>query len=303
MNYYKRHIGDYAAATRHLTMLEHGAYTLLLDTYYTTEAPLPADLKAAARKAGARSKDEVAAVETVLPEFFTLTDRGWIQQRCDAEIEAYHAKAETNRVVGKKGGRPRKVTRTDTETLDSGNPEKTQTVPGNNPDETLTTNHKPLEEDKSSSPRQARDDGHVPVLPGEWVEIFADEQGVDVDHRSVHDRKKFMPLAAGWITAGVTVGQMRQACAKARAEATEPIAYLPAYADRVLATLTAPARLPAVANGESFRERDQRLAVERWEQATGQVHPDRQAAAGQPAGCVIDITPTVIESTFPAIAS
>lgn len=160
-----------------------------------------------------------------------------------------------------------------------------------------------IEEDKSSSPRQARDDGHVPVLPGEWVEIFADEHGVDVDHRSVHDRRKFMPLAAGWVTAGVTVGQMRQACAKARAEATEPIAYLPAYADRVLATLTAPSRPAAVAPVESFRERDQRLAIERWEQATGQIHPDRQAAAGQPAGCVIDITPTVIDPVFPALAS
>ena len=144
MNYYKRHIGDYAAATRHLSMLEHGAYALLLDTYYTSESPLPADLKAAARKAGARSKDEVTAVETVLTEFFILTDHGWIQPRCDAEIEAYHAKAETNRAVGKRGGRPRKTTRTDTQAPDSGNPEKTQTVSENNPDETLTTNHKPI---------------------------------------------------------------------------------------------------------------------------------------------------------------
>ena len=53
MNYYKRHIGDYAAATRHLSMLEHGAYTMLLDVYYTSEQPLPADPKKAARKAGA----------------------------------------------------------------------------------------------------------------------------------------------------------------------------------------------------------------------------------------------------------
>lgn len=166
MNYYKRHIGDYAAATRHLTMLEHGAYTLLLDTYYTTESPLPADLKAAARKAGARSKEEVAAVETVLPEFFTLTDRGWIQQRCDAEIEAYHAKAETNRVVGKKGGRPRKTTQTDTGTLDSGNPEKTQTVSGNNPDETLTTNHKPITNNQTPlTPQGGAPDGAGGVEP------------------------------------------------------------------------------------------------------------------------------------------
>ena len=37
MNYYKFNVGDYSAATRHLSMLEHGAYRLLLDVYYTTE--------------------------------------------------------------------------------------------------------------------------------------------------------------------------------------------------------------------------------------------------------------------------
>lgn len=179
MNYYKRHIGDYAAATRHLTMLEHGAYTLLLDTYYTTEAPLPADLKAAARKAGARSKEEVAAVETVLPEFFTLTDRGWIQQRCDAEIEAYHAKAETNRVVGKKGGRPRKTTQTDTGSLDSGNPEKTQTVSENNPDETLTTNHKPITNNQYPPNPPAGSSGVAPDGAGGVEPVFPDL--VDLD--------------------------------------------------------------------------------------------------------------------------
>lgn len=91
MNYYKRHIGDYAAATRHLSMLEHGAYTMLLDVYYTSEQPLPVDVKKAARKAGARSKDEIAAVELVLQEFFTLQADGWHSARCDAEISEYAA--------------------------------------------------------------------------------------------------------------------------------------------------------------------------------------------------------------------
>lgn len=89
MNYYKFNIGDYAAATRHLSMLEHGAYRLLLDLYYTTEQPIPSDIKAAARKAGARGKDDAKAVETVLTEFFTLTEAGWVHGRCDAEIATY----------------------------------------------------------------------------------------------------------------------------------------------------------------------------------------------------------------------
>ena len=105
MNYYKRHIGDYAAATRHLSILEHGVYTLLLDMYYTSEGALPTSPKEVCRKLGARSKDEVAAVESVLRDFFTPSDDGWRQSRCDAEIDAYERNAETNRINGRKGGR------------------------------------------------------------------------------------------------------------------------------------------------------------------------------------------------------
>jgi uncharacterized protein YdaU (DUF1376 family) len=141
VNYYKFNIGDYAAATRHLTMLEHGAYRLLLDFYYTTECALPADLKAVARKAGARSKDEVQAVETVVQEFFELSEAGWVHNRCASEIEVFQAKAETNRVVGRRGGRPKK----ETQTVSDANPEITQTVSGNNPNqEPLTTNQEPV---------------------------------------------------------------------------------------------------------------------------------------------------------------
>ena len=41
MNFYKRFIGDYQRDTAHLAMLEHGAYTALLDAYHATEKPLP----------------------------------------------------------------------------------------------------------------------------------------------------------------------------------------------------------------------------------------------------------------------
>ena len=85
-------------------------------------------------------------------------------------------------------------------------------------------------------------DDERPNSPAEWIEVFADQHGVDVDHRSFHDRKKFWPLAQAWTNAGITVGQMREACAKAHAESTEAIAWLPAYADRVLATMNAPKR-------------------------------------------------------------
>jgi GST-like protein len=36
MNFYKHHLGDYAAATRHLSLLEHGCYRSMIDLYYWT---------------------------------------------------------------------------------------------------------------------------------------------------------------------------------------------------------------------------------------------------------------------------
>ncbi len=90
MNFYPRHLGDYSTAAGHLSLLEHGTYTRLLDTYYAREGPIPADQ--AARLIGARSGEELAALESVLNEFFVLQNGKWSQARCDAEIERFHEK-------------------------------------------------------------------------------------------------------------------------------------------------------------------------------------------------------------------
>ena len=90
MNYWERHIGDYARDTAHLTMIEHGAYSLLLDRYYATERPIPADQ--VHRLSRARTRDEKAAVDAVLAEFFVLIDGEWLHNRADREIEKLAAK-------------------------------------------------------------------------------------------------------------------------------------------------------------------------------------------------------------------
>ena len=43
MNYFEHHIGDYAAATAHLSWDEDMAYSRLLRWYYQHEKPLPAE--------------------------------------------------------------------------------------------------------------------------------------------------------------------------------------------------------------------------------------------------------------------
>lgn len=115
MNYYERHLGDYAKDTAHLSMVEHGAYTLLLDRYYGTEQGIPADQ--VHRVARARTREERAAVDAVLAEFFTLANGVWVNRRAEEEIPKALQRINAAKVNGRKGGRPKK------------NPEETQHKP------------------------------------------------------------------------------------------------------------------------------------------------------------------------------
>lgn len=85
MNYYPFNVGDYASHTGHLEPMEDLAYRRLLDMYYLREQPFPADIQATAKLIRMRSM--AADVESVLREFFVLTDAGWEHDRCNEEIE------------------------------------------------------------------------------------------------------------------------------------------------------------------------------------------------------------------------
>ena len=91
MNYYKRHMGDYARDAGHLSALEHGIYGLLMDWYYVNEQPIP-DTKA--HRLARSSREDVLPI---LQEFFTLIDGAWRHSRIDREIAAYHAKSKKAR--------------------------------------------------------------------------------------------------------------------------------------------------------------------------------------------------------------
>jgi uncharacterized protein YdaU (DUF1376 family) len=141
VNFYKHHIGDYDQATRHLSFVEDAAYSRLIRKYYAEEAPLPKDLKKILRLIGARTKEEKAAVEVVLEEFFELGEDGYHNSRCDRELEAKQAKAELNRQVGKLGGRPKK-SETQKEPTNNPNGYETETITVS--EKTLASNQKPV---------------------------------------------------------------------------------------------------------------------------------------------------------------
>ena len=103
MNYYRRYMGDYLSATARLSLLDHGAYTMLLDHYYAEEKPLPLDLQELYTMVRAMTTVDRRAVDKVLARYFERQADGYHNERADHEIEVSR-KARDN---GGKGGRPR----------------------------------------------------------------------------------------------------------------------------------------------------------------------------------------------------
>ena len=99
MHYFQFNIGDYKSHTTHLSLLEDIAYRRLLDLYYLHERPLNSGIAHVARQIGMREHE--TEVQTVLEEFFKLTEDGWVNKRADLVIEDYRAKIQQASKAGK----------------------------------------------------------------------------------------------------------------------------------------------------------------------------------------------------------
>ena len=97
MHYYKKNIGDYAKKTGRLTMLQHGAYTLLIDSCYDRETFPTID--EAIEWTWASSTEEIEAVKFVLKKFFVYQNGLYVQNRIREELDNYHNNAETNKRI------------------------------------------------------------------------------------------------------------------------------------------------------------------------------------------------------------
>lgn len=93
--YYRWFPGDYLRDTRHLSMLQHGAYRILIDHYMATGRPLTNDLSSLYRVCLALSPEEQNAVQFVLVEFFRLDGGVWLHKRCDEELEHQGARSKS----------------------------------------------------------------------------------------------------------------------------------------------------------------------------------------------------------------
>ena len=99
MNFFPFHIGDYAAHTRNLTLLEDLAYRRLLDAYYLAERPLIGSATDVAREIGMR--EQVEEVAYILGKFFQESEGAWHNDRADKEIAKYQEKQFKASIAGK----------------------------------------------------------------------------------------------------------------------------------------------------------------------------------------------------------
>jgi len=113
MHYYQFNIGDYRAATAHLSNEEDLAYRRLLDMYYDTEQKIPLDTQWVAR----RIRVEAVIIRDVLNDMFVKQEDGWFHQRCADVIQQYHAMAEKNRANGRLGGRKKNPVGSDSQPI------------------------------------------------------------------------------------------------------------------------------------------------------------------------------------------
>lgn len=147
MHYYKRNIGDYAKKAGRLSMLEHGAYTLLLDSCYDRERFPTVD--EAIDWTWARTDEEIAAVKFVLSKFFEKDGDIYVQPRIKEEIDAYKERAEKNAQIAKERESLRKgKARSVHETCTKRAPVVNESPPNHKP---LTTNQEPKEKSKPLS--------------------------------------------------------------------------------------------------------------------------------------------------------
>jgi uncharacterized protein YdaU (DUF1376 family) len=85
--WYPRYIQDYRSKTKRLSLVEHGAYNLLLDEYYSTGEPLPIDWVQLHRICSALAPPEQAAVQEVMLRYFRQTADGWVHDRVEVELK------------------------------------------------------------------------------------------------------------------------------------------------------------------------------------------------------------------------
>lgn len=176
--------------------MEDLAYRRLLDQYYLREGPLPPDIQSTAKLIRMRSM--VADVESVLTEFFTLTDDGWRHARCDSEIERMQDKQAKARMsaqasVNARRAKSLNVRSTDVDNLGNGRSTDVNEIPTDVELPTPTPTPTPIvivdAPPKAVATQQGSRLQADWVLPDEWRQ-WAESERPDLDAVKVSERFK-----------------------------------------------------------------------------------------------------------------
>lgn len=110
--YMQLYVADYLADTAHLTTEEHGAYLLMLFSYWQTGKPLRADRLASVARL---SNERWADVEKTLKDFFHVKAGSWTHFRVEADLEKVDSKSRKNSDAGKASARARALAKQELE--------------------------------------------------------------------------------------------------------------------------------------------------------------------------------------------
>lgn len=302
MKHYPHHIGDFDKATRHLTRIERSVYRDLIDLYYSTEKRLTLDLMALCRKIVARSDEESTAVEQVLNEFFEHTETGWYHDRCEVEILAYMANTSQKAMAGKASAEAKRLKKqhdlAKTSTAVERPLNSVETREQRNSTNQSTINQSTNQPEEIHVAQSARRDQVASVF-NHWRQVMKHP-------RSAMDAKR-RKLIESRMKEGYSEEDLKSAidgCSRSsfhmggndrqqRYDGLDLILRDASHVDNFLSLeRNPPVIIPPVKvapRSESFRERDERLARERYAEMVG-----RPVVNGQ-HNDVIDITPTTLE--------
>lgn len=139
MNFYKHFLGDYARDTQDLSLVEHGAYRVLLDHFYATKGEMPNEVPALYRIAKAFTPTERKAVDRVAGKFFPVNGDGRRHnKRAEIEIQKHLGQSQSNKIVADAREEARRAQRS---LIDHGNDPSTNRAPSHsqNPERTKTS--------------------------------------------------------------------------------------------------------------------------------------------------------------------
>ena len=245
--YYQFNIGDYRKDTVHLSLLEHGIYRQLIDTYYTKEGKLEADMDNLMRTHSIRNADEVRAFENVIKDFFVEQDGMLTHRGCDKVIAEIYEKSDKAKASAR--------ARWDKENANAKRPESERNADGmlSNNQEPITNNHKPVEKTKPDRlPAVCCPEGLSPDLFKEFKAV----RKTALTQR-VLDKIRSEAESIGW-----TLEQALEKCV-ARGWKSFEAEWIKDKQENKLLT---------------FAERDEQLKRKRWEEMTGRKWPE----PGQP---------------------